>query len=75
MAFFVAEYTPDDRFDNGGGLESEGEDIEVLELDLDDALDRIANGQIVDGKTVLLLQWAQINDRVRRHTPSGSKGS
>jgi nudix-type nucleoside diphosphatase (YffH/AdpP family) len=75
VAFFVAEYTPDDRVDHGGGLESEGEDIEVLELGLDDALERITNGQIVDGKTVLLLQWAHINDHARRHNPQDSKGS
>jgi nudix-type nucleoside diphosphatase (YffH/AdpP family) len=62
VAFFVAEYTPDDRVDRGGGLDAEGEDIEVLEIDLDDAIDQIADGRIVDGKTVLLLQWAQLNE-------------
>ncbi len=71
VAFFVAEYTPADRLHHGGGLESEGEDIEVLELDLDDALARIATGEIVDGKTVLLLQWAQLNDPGRSPRRAG----
>lgn len=62
VAFFVAEYTPDDRIDDGGGLVEEGEDIEVIEVDLDQAIDQVADGRIVDGKTVLLLQWARLND-------------
>lgn len=59
VAFFAAEYTPDDRVNDGGGVADEGEDIEVLEITLDDALDRVATGEIGDGKTVILLQWAQ----------------
>jgi hypothetical protein len=39
----------------GGGL---GEDIEVVELDVDEALDQVADGRIADAKTMLLLQWA-----------------
>lgn len=65
VSFFVAEYTPDDRVDDGGGLDDEGEDIEVIEIDLDDAVAQVESGKIVDGKTVLLLQWAQLNDRRR----------
>lgn len=45
----------------GGGLEEDGEDIEVVELDLDDALAAVADGRICDGKTVLLLQWAALH--------------
>lgn len=67
VAFFTADYSPDDRIDDGGGVESEGEDIEVIELNLDDALDRVERGEIADGKTVLLLQWA---DRHRRRSAS-----
>lgn len=62
VAFFVAEYTPEDRVTDGGGLEEEGEDIEVMEVDLDAAFDQVSDGRIVDGKTVLLLQWARLND-------------
>ena len=62
VSFFVAEYTPNDRVDDGGGLDDEGEDIEVIEIGLDEAVEQVADGRIVDGKTVLLLQWAQLND-------------
>ena len=65
VSFFVADYTADDRIDDGGGLDEEGEDIEVLEIGLDDAVHRIADGRIVDAKTVLLVQWAQLNDPSR----------
>ncbi len=61
VAFFVAEYTPADRVSAGGGLAVEGEDIEVLELELDDAYRGLSDGRIVDGKTALLLQWAMLN--------------
>jgi len=58
--FYLAEYTPADRIDAGGGLAEEGEDIEVLELPLDDAVAMMTDGRIVDGKTVILLQWAAL---------------
>jgi nudix-type nucleoside diphosphatase (YffH/AdpP family) len=61
MHFFVAEYEPRMRVSSGGGLASEGEDIEVLELGIDDALAMIADGRIVDGKTIILLQYAKLN--------------
>jgi nudix-type nucleoside diphosphatase (YffH/AdpP family) len=56
--FYVAEYTPADRMDAGGGVAEEGEDIEVLEVPAAEALAMVADGRIVDGKTVILLQWA-----------------
>lgn len=58
---FVAPYTPADRVSEGGGLAEEGEDIEVLELDFDDAVSMIADGRIRDGKTIMLLQYAALN--------------
>ena len=61
LHFFVAEYEPDMRVGSGGGLASEGEDIEVLEVKIDDALAMIADGRIVDGKTIILLQYAALN--------------
>lgn len=61
LHFFVAEYDPEDRIGSGGGLEHEGEDIEVLELGLDDALAQVASGQIRDGKTIMLLQHAALH--------------
>lgn len=60
VAFFVAEYQPSDRRTSGGGVEEEGEDIEVVEMALDDAIAAVGDGRINDGKTVLLLQWAQL---------------
>ncbi len=58
LHFFSAPYTPADRVSAGGGLVAEGEDIEVLELGLDEALAMVDDGRIADAKTVLLLQWA-----------------
>ncbi|MFC5550476.1 NUDIX domain-containing protein [Massilia aerilata] len=52
---FVAEYDPSKRSGPGGGKPEEGEDIEVVEMDFDDALALIDTGGIVDAKTVLLL--------------------
>jgi nudix-type nucleoside diphosphatase (YffH/AdpP family) len=58
VAFFAAPYRSEDRVGRGGGVAGEGEDLEVVELGLDEALDLAARGEIVDGKTLLLLQWA-----------------
>jgi nudix-type nucleoside diphosphatase (YffH/AdpP family) len=61
LHFFVAEYQPDMRIGNGGGIASEGEDIEVLELPIDQAMNMIADGRISDAKTIMLLQYAAMN--------------
>src|ERR1700730_6014497 len=61
LHFFVAEYDPSMRVGSGGGLKDEGEDIEVLELPIDQALAMIADGRIVDAKTIMLLQYAALN--------------
>ena len=60
LHFFVAEYEAKDRVDEGGGDASEGEDIEVLELTLDQALLMVRSGAIQDGKTIMLLQHAAL---------------
>ncbi|MFJ7288545.1 NUDIX domain-containing protein [Curtobacterium sp. NPDC098951] len=57
---YVGAYSPADLIDAGGGLEDEGEDIEVLELPLDEALAMVADGRIADGKTIMLLQWVAL---------------
>jgi nudix-type nucleoside diphosphatase (YffH/AdpP family) len=61
LHFFVAEYRPDMRIGSGGGLPDEGEDIEVLELPIDQAMAMIGDGRIVDAKTIMLLQYAALN--------------
>ena len=60
---FTAEYCPADHVGRGGGLRGEGEEIEVLELPLSQAWEMIATGQIVDAKTVVLLQHAHLGFR------------
>ncbi|MEO1058985.1 MAG: NUDIX domain-containing protein [Actinomycetota bacterium] len=65
VAFFVAEYTPDDKVSSGGGVADEHEDIEVIELHLDDALALVHSGEVRDAKTVLLLQWAELQRQQR----------
>jgi nudix-type nucleoside diphosphatase (YffH/AdpP family) len=62
LHFFVGEYTPDKKVTEGGGLEQEGEDIEVLELPLDTAYGMIASGEIKDAKTIMLLQYIKLNN-------------
>jgi nudix-type nucleoside diphosphatase (YffH/AdpP family) len=62
LHFFVAEYEPDMRIGSGGGNPDEGEDIEVLELSIDEALAMIADRRIVDAKTIMLLQYAALNN-------------
>ena len=58
--FFVAKVTDTSRTGTGGGVESENEDIEVLELPFDTALDMLRDGRIRDAKTALLLLHAQV---------------
>ncbi|MEX5717879.1 NUDIX domain-containing protein [Geodermatophilus maliterrae] len=65
VACFAGSYTPADRVSAGGGLADEGEDIEVLELDVDEALARVDDGRIADAKTILLLQWAVLRGPFR----------
>jgi GDP-mannose pyrophosphatase NudK len=64
LYFFIAEYTPDMKVSDGGGLDEENENIEVLELPFNQALNMIRTGEIKDAKTIMLLQYAQINNLV-----------
>jgi nudix-type nucleoside diphosphatase (YffH/AdpP family) len=61
LHFFEATYAASDRISAGGGHEEEGEDIEVLEVSLGEALEMIRAGRIVDAKTIMLLQYAALN--------------
>lgn len=60
LSLYIADYTPQDRVAKGGGLAEEHEDIEVIELPLHAAYKMIATGEIVDAKTIILLQHAMI---------------
>ncbi len=61
ISFFIAPYTPQDRIADGGGLDHENEDIEILEPTLDEALDMITRGEIEDAKTILLIHYAVLH--------------
>lgn len=58
---YVAEYSDKDKFEKGEGLIDEGEEIEVLEVPFKDALKMIENEEIVDARTIMLLQYVQLN--------------
>ena len=60
LYFFVAEYSKSMKINEGGGAEHEQENIEVLEIPFKRALEMIETGEIKDGKTIMLLQYAQI---------------
>jgi nudix-type nucleoside diphosphatase (YffH/AdpP family) len=61
LHFFVAEYQPSMQVGEGGGIAAEGEDIEVLELPIDQAIAMIGDGRIADAKTIMLLQHAALH--------------
>jgi nudix-type nucleoside diphosphatase (YffH/AdpP family) len=66
LHFFIAEYDATTRVSDGGGVEAEGEDLEVVELSLDDALLAVRRGEIVDGKTIMLLQHLALRELTER---------
>ncbi len=61
LYFFVAEYSKQMQVSEGGGVEHEQENIEVLELPFNEAFQMIENGKIRDAKTIMLLQYAKLN--------------
>jgi nudix-type nucleoside diphosphatase (YffH/AdpP family) len=60
LYFFIAEYSKSMKINDGGGLEEEQEEIEVLELDINKALEMIDLGEIKDAKTIMLLQHVRL---------------
>ena len=62
LYFFVAAYSKDMKVSEGGGIAEEQENIEVLELDFDRAYNMIRSGEIKDGKTIMLLQYAKLHN-------------
>jgi nudix-type nucleoside diphosphatase (YffH/AdpP family) len=62
LYFFVAEYSKSMKVHEGGGIEHEQENIEVLEIPVQQAMEMIDNGEIKDGKTIMLLQYVKLNN-------------
>ena len=60
LHFFIAEYSLDMKINEGGGIMDEQEEIEVLELDFNTALNMIETGEIKDGKTIMLLHYLRV---------------
>jgi nudix-type nucleoside diphosphatase (YffH/AdpP family) len=60
LYFFIGEYSKDQKVNEGGGVDHEPENIEVLELTFQKAYDMIATGEIKDAKTIMLLQYAKL---------------
>ena len=61
LHLFIADYDSTVHRTQSGGNKAEGEDIEVLEVSLDAAIEMTVSGEIVDAKTIMLLQWAALN--------------
>ena len=61
LYLFVGEYDESMKVSEGGGAEDETENIEVLELNFEKAMDMISTGEINDSKTIMLLQYAKLN--------------
>ncbi len=62
LYFFIAEYGSDMKVNNGGGVAHEQENIEVLEIKFIDAVRMIETGEIMDAKTIMLLQYLQLRN-------------
>ena len=60
LYFFIGAYTKSMKVNEGGGIEQEQENIEVLELPIDKAMEMVETGEIKDGKTILLLQHIKL---------------
>ncbi|GAA1938545.1 NUDIX domain-containing protein [Microbacterium aoyamense] len=66
LHFYAAPYDSTARTGDSGGLEEEGEHIELVELDIEEALSMVRSGSIQDAKTIMLLQWAVLDGPFRR---------
>lgn len=61
VSCFAAHIDTTKREGRGGGVDGEGEDIEIVEMPIDEAYALIASGGIVDAKTIMMLQWLMLN--------------
>lgn len=64
LYLFVGEYDETMKVNDGGGLDAEQENIEVLEYTFDEAYAMIESGEITDAKTIMLLQHVKIKDLI-----------
>lgn len=64
LYFFVGAYSDEMKISDGGGLDKEQENIEVLELPFKQTIKMIDSGEIKDAKTIMLLQYALIHNLV-----------
>ena len=62
LYFFIAKYSSNMKIHAGGGLEHEQENIEVLEIPFEKTLQMIDDGEIKDGKTIILLQYLRLKN-------------
>jgi GDP-mannose pyrophosphatase NudK len=60
LYLYVAPYTKAQKVAKGGGLEEEGEEVKIMEMPFEQAIRMLENGEIVDAKTIMLLQYAQL---------------
>jgi len=65
LYFFIAEYAKSMKVHAGGGIAAEQENIEVLEIDFEKAMDMIRSGEIKDAKTIMLLQYVKLNNFIK----------
>ncbi len=61
LYFFIAAYESSMKVNEGGGVEHEEENIEVIEINIDEAMAMVSNGAIKNGKTIMLLQYLKLN--------------
>jgi len=62
LYFFIAEYSENMKINEGGGVEHEEENIEVLELGIEKAMQMVDGGEIKDGKTIMLIQYIRLHN-------------
>ncbi len=71
MHLYLAPYTPEQRETDGGGVEEETEDIQLLEYSYTEVLEAMRKGEIRDAKTLLLLQYAALYGPLRESALNG----
>lgn len=62
LYFFIAAYSKEMKVTEGGGAEHEEENIEVLEINIDEAMSMVETGEVKDGKTIMLLQYIKLHN-------------